>query len=98
MLETVFNDTLQPIKLSTTIVQCLISINPLICATYYYLNQTDNTLLAPLDKITLHILRLWKTCQADRNIVRILQEKHIDTECYGIGYVDLCYKAVVVTI
>jgi hypothetical protein len=98
MLETVFNDALQPIKLSTTIVQCLISINPLVCATYYYLNQTDDTPLAPLDEIAPHILRLWKTRQTDRNIVRILREKHIDTERYGIGYVDLCYKAVVVTI
>lgn len=85
-------------KLSS-LVQCLISINPLICTTYCYLNQTDNALLAPLDEIAPHILRLWKTRQTDRNIVRILREKHIDTDRYGIGYVlDSCYKAVVVTI
>ncbi|KAG1811302.1 hypothetical protein EV424DRAFT_1542583 [Suillus variegatus] len=39
----------------------------------------------PLDEIAPHILRLWKTRQTDRNIVRILREKHIDTDRYGIG-------------
>ncbi|KIK32290.1 hypothetical protein CY34DRAFT_27241 [Suillus luteus UH-Slu-Lm8-n1] len=35
---------------------------------------------SPLDKITPHILCLWKAYQNDREIVRILREKHIDTE------------------
>lgn len=85
-----------------TIVQCLISINPLVCIISIftqYASESDDTFLAPLDEITPHILHLWKTRQTDRNIVWILWEKHVDTERYGIGYVlDLCYKAVVVTI
>ncbi|KAG1729104.1 uncharacterized protein EDB91DRAFT_1060156 [Suillus paluster] len=45
--------------------------------------------LAPLDEIVPHILRLWKTRQTDRNMVRILRQKHIDTEHYGIGLTKL---------
>ncbi|KAG2349297.1 hypothetical protein BDR05DRAFT_943312 [Suillus weaverae] len=52
-------------------------------------DQTDTICkpdtISPLDKIAPHILRLWKTCQTDRNIVHILWEKHINTKCYGIG-------------
>lgn len=44
--------------------------------------------LAPLDEIAPHILRLWKARQNDRQIIRTLWEKHIDTERYGIGYVQ----------
>jgi hypothetical protein len=47
--------------------------------------------LAPLDEIAPHILRLWKARQNDRQIVRTLREKHIDTERYGIGYVLQCF-------
>ncbi|KAG1732588.1 hypothetical protein EDB19DRAFT_1911978 [Suillus lakei] len=50
-------------------------------------NQYKPTL--PLDEIVPQILRLWKTCQTDRNMVRILREKHIDTEHYGIGLTKL---------
>ncbi|KAG1831489.1 hypothetical protein EV424DRAFT_1314109, partial [Suillus variegatus] len=39
----------------------------------------------PLDEIAPHILRLWKAHQNDRQIIRTLWEKHIDTERYGIG-------------
>ncbi|KAG2096301.1 uncharacterized protein F5147DRAFT_778350 [Suillus discolor] len=39
----------------------------------------------PLDETAPHILRLWKARQNDRQIVRTLREKHIDTERYGIG-------------
>ncbi|KAG1727663.1 uncharacterized protein EDB91DRAFT_1060983 [Suillus paluster] len=45
--------------------------------------------LALLDEIAPHILRLWKTCQTDRNMVHILRQKHIDTEHYGIGLTKL---------
>ncbi|KAG2358074.1 hypothetical protein BDR07DRAFT_1489844 [Suillus spraguei] len=39
---------------------------------------------SPLDELAPHILRYWKTCLNDKEIVQALQ-KHFDTERYGIG-------------
>ncbi|KAG1897951.1 uncharacterized protein F5891DRAFT_1191262 [Suillus fuscotomentosus] len=49
-------------------------------------NQNKPT--PPLDEIAPHILRLWKACQTDRQIIQELQ-KHIDTTRYGIGLTTL---------
>ncbi|KAG2035986.1 hypothetical protein BDR03DRAFT_983291 [Suillus americanus] len=49
-------------------------------------NQNKPT--PPLDEIAPHILRLWKACQNDWQIVQELQ-KHIDTTRYGIGLTTL---------
>ena len=44
----------------------------------------------PLEQIAPHILRLWKACRTDKEILREIH-KHIDTSQYGIGYVFICF-------
>lgn len=48
---------------------------------------TNIVLVAPLEEITPHILRLWKARQTDKMIVENLR-KVIDTSRYGIGSVE----------
>lgn len=51
----------------------------------------SRSLVAPLDEIAHHILRLWKARQTDRQIVEELQ-KHFDTSRFGLGSVfDFAY-------
>ncbi|KAJ7886446.1 hypothetical protein B0H14DRAFT_3856616 [Mycena olivaceomarginata] len=41
--------------------------------------------LPPLEMVELHILHYWKMRKTDKQIVELLNTKHIDTSRYGIG-------------
>jgi hypothetical protein len=70
------------------ILACLTNGSRLVCGLFFNdVSLTNIVLVAPLEEITPHILRLWKARQTDKMIVENLR-KVIDTSRYGIGSVE----------